>query len=186
MAQLMYLAITSLDGFIEDEEGSFDWSAPDEEVHGFVNDLVRPVGTYLYGRRMYETMVYWETAHLIADASAYFRDYTNLWQKAEKIVYSMTLQAASSARTHVEREFDPEKVRQLKSTEGRDITVAGPDLAAQAIGAGLVDELQLFLAPIIVGGGKPSLPKQVRLNLELLEQRRFGSGVVFLRYRNRT
>lgn len=186
MAQLMYLAITSLDGFIEDEEGSFDWSAPDEEVHGFVNDLVRPVGTYLYGRRMYETMVYWETAHLIADASAYFRDYTNLWQKTEKIVYSMTLQAASSARTHVEREFDPEKVRQLKSTEGRDITVAGPDLAAQAIGAGLVDELQLFLAPIIVGGGKPSLPKQVRLNLELLEQRRFGSGVVFLRYRNRT
>lgn len=184
MAKLIYSAITSLDGYIEDEDGSFDWGRPDDEVHRFVNDLERPVGTYLYGRRMYETMVYWETAHLIADEPPVIRDFAKLWQKADKIVYSRRLQAVSSARTRIEREFDPEWVRQLKAMEERDITVGGPDLAAQAIGAGLVDEFQLFLTPIAVGGGKPSLPEHVRLNLELIDQRRFGNGVVFLRYRN--
>jgi dihydrofolate reductase len=186
MARLIYSAITSLDGYIEDEEGNFDWAEPDEEVFAFVNDLERAAGTYLFGRRMYETMVFWETADTLADQPPAVRDFTQLWQAADKIVYSRTLETVSSARTRIERDFDPEAVRQMKASAGRDITVGGPDLAAQAIKAGLVDELQLFITPIVVGGGKQSLPSNVRLKLELLDERRFGSGVVYLHYRTRT
>jgi dihydrofolate reductase len=183
MAKLIYSAITSLDGYVADEDGNFDWAAPDEEVHSFVNDLERPVGTYLYGRRMYEVMVYWETAHTLADQPPFSRDFAEIWQAADKIVYSRTLETAGSARTRIERDFDPETVRQLKASAERDITVGGPDLAAQAIEAGLVDEFQLFVAPVVVGGGKRALPDNVRLKLELLDERRFGSGVVYLHYR---
>src|SRR5207249_6620166 len=163
MAKLIYSAITSLDGFVADEEGNFDWAAPDEEVHRFVNDLERPVGTYLYGRRMYEVMVGWETAHTLPDRGPVMQDFAELWQAADKVVYSKTLETASSARTRIERDFDPEAVRQMKARAGRDITVGGPDLAAQAIKAGLVDEVHLFLTPIIVGGGKQALPNNVHL-----------------------
>jgi len=185
MAKLIYSAITSLDGYVADEDGNFDWAAPDEEVHSFVNDLERPVGTYLYGRRMYEVMGYWETAHTLADQPPIVQDFAEIWQAADKIVYSKTLEAVSSARTRIEREFDAEAVRQLKAQAGLDITVGGPDLAAQAIKAGLVDEYHLFVAPIVVGGGNQSLPDDVRLELELLDERRFGNGMVHLHYRTR-
>jgi dihydrofolate reductase len=168
---------------VADEEGNFDWAAPDEEVHRFVNDLERPIGTYLYGRRMYEVMSYWETAAAVADQPAFVQDFARIWQAADKIVYSRTLETVSSARTRIERDLDPEAVRALKATAGRDISVGGPELAAQAIEAGLVDELQLFVTPVVVGAGKKSLPDKVRLKLELLDERRFGSGVVYLRYR---
>jgi dihydrofolate reductase len=186
MAKLIYSAITSLDGYIADEDGNFDWAAPDEEVHTFVNDLERPVGTYLYGRRMYEVMVGWETMHTLADQSPVMLDFAEIWQAADKIVYSKTLETPSSARTRIEPDFDPEAVRQLKTQVGRDITVGGPDLAAQAIKAGLVDEFHLFFVPIVVGGGNQALPDHVRLQLELLDERRFGNGVVHLRYATRT
>ena len=186
MAKLIYSAITSLDGYIADEDGNFDWAAPDEEVHRFVNDLERPVGTYLYGRRMYEVMVDWETDHTLADQPPVMQDFAELWHAADKIVYSKTLETVSSARTRIERAFDPEAVRQMKAAAGRDLTVGGPDLAAQAFKAGLVDECHLFLAPIVVGGGKRFLPNDVRLKLELLDERRFGNGVVQLHYRTRT
>ncbi len=185
MAKLIYSAITSLDGYVADADGTFDWSVPDEEVHTFVNDLERPVGTHLYGRRMYEVMVAWEYPHGFADQSAVTQDYAAIWQAADKIVYSTTLQTASSARTRIERGFDPEVVRQLKASAARDLTVGGPELAAQAIRAELVDECHLFVSPIVVGGGKPSLPDDVRLELELLDERRFGNGVVHLHYRTR-
>jgi dihydrofolate reductase len=183
MAKLIYSAITSLDGYVADEEGDFDWAAPDEEVHSFVNDLERPVGTYLYGRRMYEVMAYWETADTTADQSPAFRDFAEIWQAADKLVYSKTLEGVSSARTRIEHDFDPEAVRHLKATADRDLTIGGPELAAQALEAALVDELQLFLTPIVVGGGKQALPDDVRVELELLDERRFGNGTVFLRYR---
>jgi dihydrofolate reductase len=183
VAKLIYSAITSLDGYITDQEGKFDWAAPDQEVHTFVNHLERPIGAYLYGRRMYETMVYWETAHTLRDQPAFVTDFAAVWQAADKIVYSKSLKAVSSARTRIEQNFDPEAVRQLKSTAGRDICIGGPDIAAHAIKAGLVDEFHLLIAPIVVGGGKRSLPDNVRLKLELLHERRFGSGVVYLRYR---
>jgi dihydrofolate reductase len=183
MAKLIYSAITSLDGYVADEDGNFDWAEPDEEVHSFVNDLERPVGTYLYGRRMYEVMVYWETAPTLADQPPFVQDFAEIWQSADKIVYSKTLETVSSARTRIERDFDPEAVRQLKASAGRDITVGGPDLAAQAIKAALVDEYQLFVTPIVVGGGKQSLPDNVRVKLELLDERRFANGVVHLHYR---
>jgi dihydrofolate reductase len=183
VAKLIYSAITSLDGYVADEEGNFDWAAPDEEVHSFVNDLERPVGTYLYGRRMYEVMVYWETAHTLADQPPIIRDFTEIWQAADKIVYSRTLETAASAKTRIERDFDPETVRRLKASAERDLTVGGPDLAAQAIRAGLVDEFQLLVAPVVVGGGQRALPDEVRLKLQLLDERRFGSGVVYLNYR---
>jgi dihydrofolate reductase len=186
MAKLIYSAITSLDGYIADEDGNFDWAAPDEEVHAFVNDLERPVGTYLYGRRMYEVMAFWETAHTFADQRPVMRDFAKLWQAADKVVYSKTLAAVSSAKTRIERDFDPEAVRQLKASAGRDLSVGGPHLAAEAIKAGLVDEYHLFLVPFMVGGGNQSLPDNVRVQLELLDERRFGGGVVFLRYRTRT
>jgi dihydrofolate reductase len=183
MAKLIFLMITSLDGYIEDEDGKFDWGRPDEEVSSFVNDVVRPVGTHLYGRRMYETMVYWETVQALADEPPSARDFTELWQAADKIVYSNSLETVSSAKTRIERTFDPKVIREMKSSQERDITVSGPNLAAQAFKAGLVDECQLLLTPIVLGGGKPSLPKNVRLDLDLLSERRFRSGVVFLHYR---
>ena len=183
MAKLIFSAITSLDGYIEDEEGRFDWGAPDEEVHAFVNDLERPIGTYLYGRRMYETMVFWETVRPDADEPPVFWDFAGIWRKAEKIVYSRTLQTPSSARTRIEPAFEPAVVREMKSTRDRDISVGGPDLARQAFEAGLVDECQLFLMPVVLGGGKPALPDGVHLDLELVDERRFRSGVVYLHYR---
>jgi dihydrofolate reductase len=185
MAKLIYSAITSLDGYAADENGNFDWAEPDEEVHTFINDLERPVGTYLYGRRMYEVMVAWEALTLV-DQPPVIQDYARIWQAADKIVYSRTLEQVSSDRTRIERAFDPEAVRQLKAAAGRDITVGGPDLGAQAIKAGLVDDLYLFLAPIVVGGGKRSLPTDVRVKLELVDERRFAGGMVHLHYRTRT
>jgi dihydrofolate reductase len=175
VGKLSYSAIASLDGYIEDEHGKFDWAAPDDEVHAFINELERPVGTYLYGRRMYETMVAWE--------SVGSHPYAEIWRAADKVVYSRTLEAVASARTRIEREFEPCAVRRLK--EKGDVSVGGPALAAEAIRAGLVDEYHLFLVPILVGGGKRALPDGVRLELELLEERRFGSGVVYVRYRQR-
>ena len=183
MAKLIYSAIASADGYIEDAAGRFDWAAPDDEVHRFVNDLERPVGTYLYGRRMYETMRYWQTADTVPGQSASAREFAGIWQAAEKIVFSTTLASVSSARTRIERTFDPAVVRRLKSATGHDMTVGGADLAGQAIKAGLVDELQLFLVPVVVGGGKRALPGGVRSDLELLDTRRFASGAVYLRYR---
>jgi dihydrofolate reductase len=183
MAKLIYAAIASLDGYVEDKQGTFDWSAPDEEVHSFINDLERPIGTYLYGRRMYQTMVYWETVSTGDDESAAVRDYTQIWRAAEKVVYSRTLQTSSSARTRIEPDFDPSAVRLLKESADRDISIGGAELAGQALSAGLVDECHLFLCPIVVGGGKRALPDDVRANLELLAERRFRSGVVHLHYR---
>jgi dihydrofolate reductase len=185
MAKLIYSALTSLDGYIADEDGNFDWAEPDEEVHTFFNDLERPVGTYLYGRRMYEVMIAWETAHTLADQPPFIQDFAEIWQTADKIVYSKRLETVTSARTRLERDFDPEAIRDMKATAGHDITVGGPDLAAQAFKAGLVDECHLFLAPIVVGGGKQSLPNNVRVKLELLDERRFGNGTVYLHYRTR-
>jgi len=186
MAKLTYSAITSLDGYVADEEGNFDWAEPDEDVHTFSNDLERPVGTYLYGRRMYEVMVAWETMHTLANQPPFMQDSAEIWQTADKIVYSRTLEKVSSARTRIERDFDPEAVRQMKASGERDITVGGPNLAAQALNAGLVDECHLFIVPIVVGGGNRSLPDNVRMKLELLDERRFGNGVVHLHYRTRT
>ncbi|HLQ14622.1 MAG TPA: dihydrofolate reductase family protein [Candidatus Eisenbacteria bacterium] len=185
MARLIYSVITSLDGYIEDAQGKFDWAAPDEEVHAFVNDQERQIGTYLYGRRTYDVMVFWETAHTVAGQPPHILDYAELWQAADKIVYSRTLDRVSSARTRIEREFNPEEVRQIKAQAGRDISVGGPELAAEAIKAGLVDEYHLFVHPVLVGAGKSSLPKDVRVDLELMDERRFGSGVVHLHYRIR-
>jgi dihydrofolate reductase len=184
MARLIYSAIASADGYVEDAAGRFDWAAPDEELFCYVNDLERPVGTYLYGRRMYETMLYWETAHTVPGQPSSAREFAGIWQAAEKIVFSNTLASVSSARTRIERNFDPGLVRQLKSATGHDMTVGGADLAGQAITAGLVDELQLILAPVLVGGGKRALPNGIRSDLELLDTRRFASGAVYLRYRH--
>jgi dihydrofolate reductase len=186
MARLIYFAIASLDGYVADENGSFDWAAPDEEVHAFVNDLARPVGTYLYGRRMYEVMVAWETIDTGPDQTPVMLDFAAIWQAADKVVYSRTLEAVSSARTRIERDFHPEAVRQMKALSGRDLIVGGPELAARAIEAGLVDEWHLFFAPIVVGGGKRSLPNNVRLKLELVDERRFGNGMMYLHYRTST
>ncbi len=183
MAKLIYAAIASLDGYVEDEEGRSDWSMPDEEVHAFVNDLERPIGTYLYGRRMYETMVFWETASNEADEPAVFWDYAEIWRATEKIVYSRTLQTVSSARTWIERDFDRDAVRQLKQSSETDIAIGGAELAGHALGAGLVDECHLFLCPIVVGGGKRALHDNVRAELELLDERRFRNGFVHLHYR---
>jgi dihydrofolate reductase len=179
MARLIYSAIASLDGYVEDEQGKFDWAAPDEEVHAFVNDLERAVGTHLYGRRMYETMVYWETD---GDQAAVSRDFAEIWRAAEKVVYSRTLQTVSSERTRIEREFDAAAIRRLKESSRSDITIGGAELAGQAIAAGLVDECHLFLNPIVVGGGKRALPDQVHARLQLLDERRFRNGVVHLHY----
>ena len=183
MAKLIYSAITSLDGFVADDNGNFDWAEPDAEVHGFVNDLERKVGTYLYGRAMYEVMVYWETAATDDSQPLVWGDYARIWQSAEKVVYSESLDDVSTTKTRLERSFDPDAVRRMKVSADRDISVGGPRLAAAAFQAGLVDELHLLLTPIVVGGGKQSLPDDVRVGLELLDHRRFGSGVVHLHYR---
>jgi len=183
MAKLIYGMITSLDGYIEDEHGDFSWGAPeDEDEHTYINDLASSVGTYLYGRRMYETMGYWETALTIPDQPPFVRDWARQWQAAEKIVYSRTLAEPRSARTRIEREFDPDAIRRIKADLQHDITVNGPELAAQALRSGLVDELQMIVCPVVVGGGKRLLPDGVRMNLERIEQRGFGNGVVVLRY----
>jgi dihydrofolate reductase len=183
VAKLIYSAITSLDGYVADEGGNFDWAVPDEDLHAVINDLEQPVGTYLYGRRMYEAMAAWETASTRTDQPTLLREFAQMWQAADKIVYSRTLETASSARTRIERAFEPESVRQMKAQRGRDITVGGPDLAAQAMDAGLVDEFHFFVMPIVVGGGTPSLSGTVRQRLELLGARRFGNGTVHLHYR---
>jgi dihydrofolate reductase len=183
VARLIYAAITSLDGYVADADGNFDWGEPDDEVFAFVNDLERPVGTYLYGRRMYEVMVYWESAETVADQPAPVRDFAELWLAADKIVFSTTLTKVSSARTRIERAFDAGAVRRLKETASRDITISGPTLAAHAFKAGLVDECHLIVAPVIVGGGTKALPDGVRMGLELLDERRFGGGMVHLHYR---
>jgi dihydrofolate reductase len=182
MAKLIYSMIQSLDGYTEDAHGDFSWGAPDEDVHAYVNALGGSVGAYLYGRKMYEIMVYWETAHLLPDPSPVELDWARQWQRAEKIVYSRTLTEPRSARTRIEREFDADAVRRLKDSAAHDIAVAGPELAAHALRAGLVDELQMIVCPVVVGGGTRFFPADVRLDLTLLEERRFGNGVVVLRY----
>jgi dihydrofolate reductase len=182
VGNLIYSAITSLDGYLADKDGNFDWAKPDEEVHAFVNDAERTIGTYLYGRRMYEVMVAWETMDTGADQHPVMRDYAEIWRAADKVVYSKTLEKVSSAKTRIERNFDPQAVRQMKTSAGPDISVSGPDLAAQAFKAGLVDECQMFLSPVVVGGGKQSLP-DLRMELELVDERRFGNGMVHLHYR---
>ena len=183
MARLIYMAFTSLDGYVADEKDNYGWAMPDDEVFGFVNDFERPVGTYLYGRRLYQEMTGWETAHTNAGQSPLMLDFARIWQAADKIVYSRSLKTVSTARTRIERDFDPESVRQIKARAARDITVGGPALAAEAIKAGLVDECHLIVVPVVVGSGKKSLPGDVRLQLQLLDERRFSSGVVHLSYR---
>ena len=185
MSKLIYSSLASLDGYIADENGSFAWAVPDEEVHAFINDLQRPIGTYLFGRRLYETMIGWETDPALADQSPVTRDFAELWQAAEKVVYSRTLEKVATARTRIDRDFDPEAVRQLKAAATRDLAVGGPELTAHALKAGLVDEVHLFVAPIVVGGGKRCFPDDVRLELELLSERSFGNGMVYVRYRSR-
>jgi dihydrofolate reductase len=182
-AKLIYSAITSLDGYVADADGNFDWAAPDAEVHSFVNDLERPIGTYLYGRRMYDIMAFWDSDDLLIDDSPVTRDFATLWQAAEKIVFSRTLATPTTERTRVEREFDPDMVQRLKASSPTDISIGGPELAGHAIRAGLVDECRLFLHPVIRGVGNRSLPDDTRVRLELLDERRFDSGVVYLRYR---
>ena len=182
MAKLIYSTLASLDGYIEDSTGAFQWAAPDEQVFTFINDLDRPLGLYLYGRRRYEIMTYWETANTDRSQTEPERDYRQIWQAADKIVYSRMLPAPTSTRTRLERNFDPAAVRQLKQSSTSDLSIGGADLAGQAMTAGLVDECQLFLAPIAVGGGKPALPLNVRQRLHLLDEHRFNSGTVYLRY----
>ena len=184
MAELIYSTIASLDGYVADEDGNFDWAEPDDEVHAFVNDLERSVGTYLYGRRMYEVMVPWETMDL-ADREPFLRDFQQIWRAADKVVYSTTLESVSSAKTRIERTFDPDAVRKLKADADHDLTVDGPNLAAQAIAAGLVDEYHLFITTSVVGGGKRFFPDGVRLDLDLVEERAFDSGLIYARYRTR-
>jgi dihydrofolate reductase len=186
MAKLIYIANVSLDGFIEDASGSFDFTEPDEEVFLFITDLVRSVGIWLYGRRLYEAMAVWETDASLAAQSEPMADFANVWQAGEKIVYTTTLQAAPTARTRLERSFDPDSVRDMKASATADLTVGGANLAAQAFEAKLVDECHLFISPVLVGGGKPALPRDTRAKLELVDERRFASGVVYLRYRNPT
>ncbi len=181
MGRLTYTAIASLDGYVADADGRFDWSAPDEEVHAFVNDLERPVGTQLLGRRMYEVLSVWETMDVEGEPEV-MRDFAEIWRGSDKIVYSRTLESVATARTRLAREFDAEEVRSLKAQH--DLGIGGPELAAEAFAAGLVDDIQLFLCPVIVGGGTPALPSGVRLQLELQDERRFAGGVVHLHYRS--
>ena len=183
MAKLIYISNVSLDGFIEDSQGNFNWTAPSDEVFAFITDLVRSVGTYLYGRRMYETMAVWETDPALAAQSELMGNFADVWQAADKVVYSTTLDSVASARTRIEPAFDPDAVRAMTAAADRDLSIGGPHLAAQALRAGLVDECHLFLHPIAVGGGTRALPDGVRIGLELLDERRFGSGVVHLHYR---
>jgi dihydrofolate reductase len=183
VAKLIYASNVSLDGFIEDEYGSFDWTAPEDEVFAFITELVRPVGTYLYGRGLYETMAVWENDPALAAQSDLMADFARVWQAADKIVYSTTLDAPSTAKSRLERRFDPDSIRRIKAAASRDLTVGGPNLAAHAFRAGLVDECHLFIHPVAVGRGKPSLPSELRARLELLGERRFDNGVVYVGYR---
>lgn len=183
MASLIYWANMSLDGYTEDKDGRFDWGEPEDELFGFMTDLTRATPTHLYGRRMYETMRVWETDPNLAAASPQLREYAEVWQAADKIVYSRTLESVSTRKTQLERRFDPDAVRQLKATRAHDLLIGGPELAAHALRAGLVDECLLFIVPILVGGGKSALPDDLRLELELLDERKFHGGTVFLRYR---
>jgi dihydrofolate reductase len=185
MANLIYIANTSLDGYTEDKEGKFDWTDPNEEVFRFITNLVRATRTHLYGRRMYETMMVWETDPNLAAESALMRDFAEVWQAADKVVYSRTLETTSTRKTQLAQTFDPEVIRQLKEAVEHDILIGGPELAAHAFRADLIDECHLFLIPLIVGGGKSALPDNVRAELELLDERRFGNGIVFLRYRTK-
>jgi dihydrofolate reductase len=182
MAKLVYSTFASLDGYVEDASGRFDWAAPDEEVHAFANDLSRPIGTHLYGRRMYETMVFWETAGHADDDPDVIRDFASDWRAADKIVFSTTLTSVTSARTRIEERFDPTQVEHLKQSADADLSISGPDVAGQAIVAGLVDEIQLFVVPVIVGGGKRALPADVQARLRLLGTRAFASGFVYASY----
>ena len=182
MAKLIYSMVTSLDCYVEDQHGGFGWAVPDEEVNSYINELQSSFGTYLYGRRMYEAMVYWETAYAAHDLPQFLLDWARQWQAAEKIVYSRTLAEPRSARTRIEREFDPDAVRRLKADAEHDFTVNGPELAAHALRAGLVDEIQMIVCPVVVGGGKRFFPDGVRTDLELVEERAFRKGVVVLRY----
>lgn len=183
MAKLICTGLTSLDGYFADEHGEFDWAAPDSDVLAFINDLERPIGTYLYGRRLYDVMVFWETFQAQPNQSPPMLDFATLWRAADKIVYSTTLETASSARTRIERTFDPNAVQAMKDAADRDLSIGGPALAAQAFRAGLVDEVSLFVSPLTVGGGNPFLPDRLRLNLHLLNERKFDNGVVYLQYR---
>ena len=183
MASLIYIANTSLDGYTEDRQGRIDWTDPSEEVFVFITDLVRDMGTHLYGRRMYESMRVWETDPNLGAESALNRDFAEAWQAADKIVYSRTLEAVSTRKTQIERNFHPEAIRKLKEAAEQDIMIGGPELAAHALRTGVLDECQFFIHPVIVGGGKPALPDDVRVKLELLEERRFDNGAVYLRYR---
>ncbi len=185
MAKLIYSALASLDGYIEDEKGGFDWAEPDQEVHQFANELERPIGTHLLGRRMYETLAFWGSDEAMSHENAIMREFAESWDTAEKIVYSRTPREPTTDRTRIEAAFDPDAVAELKSSAERDISIGGPNLAAQAFEAGLVDECHLLLSPIIVGGGKRALPDGVALELELVDERRFGNGVVYLHYRVR-
>ena len=185
MANLIYMANMSLDGYTEDKDGKYDWTEPSEEYFRFITDLVRAMHTHLYGRRMYQTMMVWETDPNLAAQSPLLHDFAEVWQAADKIVYSRTLETISTRRTQLERTFDPQAIRQLKAAGEHDLLIGGPELAAHAFRAGLIDECQLFLAPILLGGGKSALPDNVRMELELLAERRFRNGTVFLRYRTR-
>jgi dihydrofolate reductase len=182
MGQLIYAANVSLDGFLEDENGAFDWSVPDEAVHAFWNEHERQISTSLYGRRMYETMRVWESDDWLTDQPPVVREYAEIWRDTDKVVYSTSLTEVSTARTRIEREFEPEAVRRLKKTSGSDLSIGGAEIAAEAFRHGLVDELVLLMCPVLVGGGKPALPRGVRLDLELLDQRRFDNGVVYVRH----
>lgn len=182
MGKLIYAANTSLDGYLEDETGAFDWSVPDEAVHAFWNEHERHIGTSLYGRRMYETMAVWEQDDWLAGEPDVVREYAGIWRNADKVVYSTSLTEVSTARTRIERHFDPETVRRLKETSSTDLSIGGAGIAAEAFRHSLVDECVLLLCPVTVGGGKPALPLGMRLNLELLDQRRFDNGVMYVRY----
>ena len=182
MGKLIYSMITSLDGFVSDRNGEFAWGTPDNDLHAFIKEHFASIGTYLYGRRMYETMVYWETADQLPDEPAVVGEYARVWQAADKVVYSTTLERVASGRTRIERSFEPEDVRALKDASERDISIDGPHLAAQAIQAGLVDEYQLIVAPTIVGGGNRFFPEGFQADLTLLDERRFDHGFLFLRY----
>jgi dihydrofolate reductase len=186
MARLVYSALTSLDGYVADERGNFDWAVPSDEVHAFVNDLQRSIGTHLYGRRLYEVMRAWETMHTLPEQQAVVLDFAAIWQAADKVVYSRTLETVSTARTRLERAFDPEEVRQMKNASERDLLIGGPELAAHAFASDLVDDVHLFLSPVIVGGGTRALPDGVRLDLGLVEERRFANGTVYIFYERRT
>ena len=183
MAKLIYVVNVSLDGYVEDAKGGLDWTDPSDEVFTFITDLVRPVGTYLYGRGMYESMGVWETQPALAAQSALMADFANVWQRADKIVYSTTLHGVSTDNTRLEQRFDPDAIRDLKASAAGDLTVGGSTLAAHAFDAGLVDECQLFIHPVLLGGGKPAFSSGARFRLELLEEHRFGNGAVYLRHR---